>query len=68
VCAHVQVKILFISYSEWSKIKYALLPFFFYYALEYAIRKVHENQKGLELSVIHQLLVYADDTTLGKKI
>jgi hypothetical protein len=36
----------------------------FQLALEYAIRKVQENQMELKLSGEHQLLVYADDMNL----
>jgi hypothetical protein len=47
----------------------ALSPLLFKLALEYAIRKVHENQVGLKLDGTHQLLAYYNDVNLlGDKI
>jgi hypothetical protein len=42
----------------------SLSPLLFNFTLEYAIRKVQENQAGMKLNCTHQLLAYGDDVNL----
>jgi len=47
-----------------SYISMGVWPLLFNYALEYAIRKVHVNQDGLELNGTHHILAYVDDVNM----
>jgi hypothetical protein len=45
------------------------MPYHHYFStlLQYVIRKVQENQEGMVLNGIHQLLIYVDDINLVEK-
>jgi hypothetical protein len=52
------------SYSEWAETRRCSIAIAFQFCFKYAIRKVQENEVGLDLNGTHPLLVYADDVNL----
>jgi hypothetical protein len=58
-----------IFYSELSETRTCFINIAFSYASEYPIRKIQENEEGLEQTGIHQFLAYTNDVNvLGKNI
>jgi hypothetical protein len=56
----------FLFRMSWKK-KDALSPLLFNFALQHAISRVQESQKGLKLNGTHQLLAYADDVNIVRE-
>jgi hypothetical protein len=60
----IQAKICQVSHSEWPETRRHFITIAFQLCLEYAIRRVQENQEGMKLNRKHQLLAYANDTNI----
>jgi hypothetical protein len=56
--------VCYISYPKLSKTRRCITTIALNFALEYAIRKVEENQVVLKLNGTHQILAYTDDVNL----
>jgi hypothetical protein len=66
-CNKVRIVKYFIShvtYSKLSETRRCLTPLPFNFAIEYFLRKVQNNQVGIEMNGTHRLLIYADSMNL----
>jgi hypothetical protein len=52
------------SYSDWSETKGCFIDTVINFTSEYAIRKVQQNEEGLELNGTHEILVYVADVNI----
>jgi retron-type reverse transcriptase len=75
MCLNETAKSMYINLSDKFPIQNGLKqgdvlsPLLFNFALEYAIKKIQENQVSLESNGTHLLMVYADDVNmLGNSI